>query len=160
MTGLEMRTLVVDHQVIEVELVTDDRPHSLGLSIRVDGTNHWSSEEPGWRDIGCGVAGTQVFVWSARRLVVVPLEPGTKAYSLDSDEDIHIVFPANDGWLLVCETSVRLIINGAEGARLELADVVDEARWDGERLRVRCDDGSATLVLLAHGELESQPPSG
>lgn len=147
MTGLEVRTLVVDHQVVEVELETDDRPRSMGLSIRVDGAKRWSSEEPGWRDVACGVADMEVFVWSARRLVVAPLKPGTEAYGLDSDEDILIVFPVDNGWLLVCETSVRLVIDGTERSRLELPDVVGEARWDGERLRVRCGDGSGTSVV-------------
>lgn len=159
MIGLEVRTVVVGHRVVEVELETDDRPRSLGLSVRVDGTKRWSSEEPGWRDVACGVDG-DVFVWSARRLVVVPLEPGAEIHAVDCDEDIFIVFQVEHGWLLVCETSLRLIGGGCtELSRLELPDVVNEARWDGDQLSIGCDNGSRVRVAVHARKLETSPTS-
>lgn len=158
MIGLEIRTIVVGHRVVEVEMEIDDRPRSLGLSVRVDGTKRWSSEEPGWRDISCGVDG-DVFVWSARRLVVVPLETGAEVHAVDCDEDIFTVFQVERGWLLVCETSLRLVGDGAELSRVEMPDVVNEARWDGDQLLIGCDDGTRVRAAVVAGQLETLPAS-
>lgn len=152
MIGLEVRTVVVGHRVVEVELETDDRPRSLGLAVRVDGTKRWSSEEPGWRDIACGVDGN-VFVWSARRLVVVPLEPDANVRAVDCDEDISTVFQIEQGWLLVCETSLRLI-GDAELSKVEMPGVVSGARWDQDQLLIECDDGTHVRVAVVAGQLE------
>lgn len=153
MIGFEVRTVVVGHRVVAVELETDDRPRSLGLAVRVDGAKRWSSEEPGWRDIACGVAG-DFFVWSARRLVVVPLEPGAKVRAVDCDEDISTVFQIDQGWLLVCETSLRLIGGDVELSKLEMPDVVKEARWDQHQLLIECDDGTHVRVAVVDGQMQ------
>lgn len=57
------------------------------------------------------------------------------------------MFAIDDGWLVVCETSVRLIPGGVQTSRLELADVVLEARWREPNLTVL--DASHELVELA-----------
>lgn len=158
MTGVELLTLVADQRVIEVERDTDDRPQSLGLTVRVDGEKRWGSEEPGWRDVGCGITGHDVFVWSARRLVVVPLSHKAAVRAFDSDEDIVIASPVTGAWLLVCETSLRLV-GAAQDSRLELSDVVEEASWDGDRLRLRCADGSETWIGVDGHRLEPDPRS-
>lgn len=159
MIGIEVRTLVVGHRVVEVELETDDRPRSLGLVVRVDGAKRWSSEEPGWRDIACGVDG-DVFVWSARRLVVIPLEErGSGVQAVDCEEDIVTVFQVEDGWLIVCEASVRLVGVDVGLSKLELPEVVTGARWDCDRLLIGCDDGKRVLVAVAAGQLYALPAS-
>ena len=158
MNGLEVRTLVVGHRVVEVELETDDRPRSLGLSVRVDGAKRWSSEEPGWRDVGCGVDG-EVFVWSARRLVVVSLEHEVEARVVDCDEDILAVFRVEDLWLLVCEASLRLVSDEVELSRLELPDVVSEARWGREDdVLIICSDETHLRAAAVAGRLEILQP--
>lgn len=156
MISVEVRTVVVGHRVVEIELEVDDRPHSLGLSVRVDGDKRWSSEEPGWRDIAVGVD-EGLFVWSARRLVVVPLGVDDGACSIDSDEDIVVAFRADPGWLLACETSLRLVRGDAELSRLELPDVIEDARWAGESLLVRCANGTSVRVAVDAGGLEALP---
>ena len=154
MTGIESRVLVLERHVLEVELETDGVPRSLGLRVRVDGEKRWSSEEPGWRTIGQGVAGDTAFLWSARRLVIVPLEQPSKPQALHFDEDIVMAFKLQSGWLLVCETSLRLIVDGVERSRLELPNVVTSALWRGGLLEVRCDDGSELAVAAVAGSLE------
>jgi len=156
MITVEVRTVVVGSQVVEVELETDDRPRSLGLSVRVDGAKRWSSEEPGWREIGLGVD-DGLFVWTARRLVVVPLGADDVACSVDTDEDIVAVFRVGAGWLLVCETSIRLVLDDAERSRLELPDVFADVRWSGRHLLVRCVNEASVRVAVAVGELEALP---
>ncbi len=156
MIGPEVRTLVVGRHVVEIELETGERPRSTGLLVRVDGDKRWSSEEPGWRDMGCGVDG-DVFVWSARRLVVVPLEIGTDVSVVDCDEDIIAVFRLENLWLLVCESSLRLAGEGGELSRLELPDVVSGARWDQGVLLVGCGDGVNVRVVAVADQLEVLP---
>ncbi|NJL29141.1 MAG: hypothetical protein HC897_15290 [Thermoanaerobaculia bacterium] len=154
MTGIENKVLVVEHHVLELELETDDVPRSLVVRVRVDGEERWSSEEPGWRAVGQGVTADTVFLWSARCLVIVPLEQSSKPQALHCDEDIVTAFKVEGGWLLVCETSLRLIVDGVETSRLELPDVVTSALWRDGLLGVRCDDGSDITVAAIAGGLE------
>lgn len=157
MIGVETRTLVIGLRVAEIELELDDRPRSVGLSVRVDGVKRWSSEEPGWREIGCGVDG-DLFVWSARRLVIVALEAGSKPQAVDCDEDIVVVFGLSGRWLLVCESSLRLVGDDAvEWSRLEMPDVVTDVRWMQGRLAVYCGDESRFEVVVADDGLEIAP---
>lgn len=150
----EVRTVVVGLRVVEIELEIDDRPRSVGLSVRVDGVRKWSSEEPGWRDIGCG-ADTNLFVWSARRLVIVPVERAGEVGSIDCDEDIVVVFRVEGRWLLVCESSLRLVGRaGDELSRLELPDVVASARWVEGRLSVDCCDSARMEIAVVGDDLE------
>ncbi len=154
MTSSENRIIVVDRHVLELELETDDAPRSLGLLVRVDGLKRWSSEEPGWRSLGQGVAGDLAFLWSARRLVVVPLGAPAETDAIDCDEDIVCVFRVDAGWLLVCETSLRLVLGGLETSRIDLPDVVTSVRWGGDQIRVQYGDGSGAAVIVAAEALE------
>ncbi|MCB1027248.1 MAG: hypothetical protein KDB24_05740 [Microthrixaceae bacterium] len=156
MIGVEVRTVVVGHRVVEIEMGVDDRPHSLGLSVRIDGDKRWSSEEPGWRDIAVGVD-EGLFVWSLELRGVVLRSPDDGACSIDSDEDIVVAFRADPGWLLACETSLRLVRGDAELSRLELPDVIEDAHWAGESLLVRCANGMSVRVAVEAGGLEALP---
>ena len=123
----------------------------------MDGVKRWSSEEPGWREIGCGADG-DLFVWSARRLVIVSLEAGGNDQAIDSDEDIVVVFGLGGRWLLVCESSLRLVgDSGVEWSRLEMPDVVTDARWVEGRLSVYCADESRFDVIVVGDGLEIAP---
>jgi len=157
MIGLETRTVVVGRHLIEVELEIDDRPRSVGLLIRVDGAKRWSSEEPGWRHLGSGID-RDFFVWSARRLVVVPLEFDAEVNTIECDDDIITVFRCADLWLLVCESSLQLSGHAAgEVSRIELSDVVDEAQWDQDVLTINCGDGASVRVAVEACELKVLP---
>jgi hypothetical protein len=157
MSGVEVWTVVMGLRVVEIEMEVDDRPRSVGLSVRVDGVKRWSSEEPGWREIGCGADG-DMFIWSARRLVIVPLEADGNAQAIDSDEDIVVAFGLDGRWLLVCESSLRLVSDSAvEWSRLEMPDVVTDARWKEGRLSVYCDDESRFDVIVVGDGLEIAP---
>lgn len=157
MIGSEIRTVVVGLRVVEIEVEIDDRPRSIGLLVRVDGVTRWSSEEPGWRDIACGVDGS-LFVWSARRLVIVPLEPDSDVCAIDCDEDIVTVFKVDERWLLVCESSLRLVSGGAlDLSRIEMPDVVTDERWDQGQFLIRCADGSRFKIVVFGDSLEITP---
>ncbi len=155
MSGSEIWTVVAGLRVAEIELKTDDQSCSVGLSVRVDGVERWSSEEPGWRDIACGVD-ESLFVWSARRLVIVPLTPGFDdgVYTVDCEEDILVVFRIEERWLLVCESSLKVVAGSAELSRLELPEVVSDVRWINGRLSVCCDDGSKIKFAVVGDNLE------
>jgi hypothetical protein len=154
MTGIQSRVLVVERHVLELELEVDDVPRSLRVRVWVDGERRWSSDEPGWRTVGQGVTDDTVFLWSARHLVIVPLERASKPQALQCDEDIVTAFKVESGWLLVCETSLRLIVDGVETSRLELPDVVASALWKDALLGVRCDDGSVITVAATAASIE------
>jgi hypothetical protein len=142
----ECRVLVVERHVVTFEFELENAPRSLGVRVWVDGESRWSSQEPGWRPVGEGVTNGTVFFWSARRLVVVGLDQASKPEALDCDEDIVTAFKVERGWLLVCETSLRLMVDGVETSRLELPDVVNSALWRDGLLGVRCGDGSVISV--------------
>lgn len=86
--------------------------------------------------------------------MIVPLEQSSKPQALHCDEDIVMTFMFESGWLLVCETSLRLIVDGVETSRLELPDIVTSALWKDGLLRVRSDDGSDVTVTAIAGNLE------
>jgi hypothetical protein len=56
------------------------------------------------------------------------------------------VFRIEVGWLLVCETSVRLVTDQEEVSRLELGDVVERARWNEGRLLI--EDARGVMVQI------------
>lgn len=140
-------TVVVGKREYVFQTDEQDAPRSLRIEITVDGRSQWSSEEPGWRDLAVGVEdGASVYWWSARRLMAFENVEATKVHVIDADEDILRVFRTKVGWILVCETSVRLHANGQEVSRAELPDVVQEASWEEGVLVVR-DDRGATVGI-------------
>ena len=60
---------------------------------------------------------------------------------------------AENGWLLVCETSVRLIIGQEEGSRIEFGDVIERAHWSEGQLYVEDTGGKATSMRVTDGRL-------
>ena len=80
-------------------------------------------------------------------MVLLPDDASGTPDVIDVDEDMLLVFAVDGCWLVVCEASVRLISDGQETSRLELADVVREARWRGPELAVL--QASHQLVEIA-----------
>lgn len=146
-------TLVANRRLIEIETERDDVPQSIGVAVRIDGHRRWSSEEPGWRELGVGVTVDGVYFWSARRLVELPIDDEAEATVLDADEDILVSFANDDGFVLVCETSVRLMLMGRESARLEMPEVIELARWQDDVLELRDAAGATHQVAVSEGRL-------
>lgn len=124
------------------------------VNVELDNDQSWLFEEPGWQDLGYGVSDGIVYWWSARHLVVLPV--GTQAAGpviISTDEDIHLAFSVSEGWILVCETSVRLVIDGAEASRLDFGEVLLAARWEGHRLVIGDANGHDIKVAVADGRL-------
>ena len=103
--------------------------------------------------MGCGPA----CLWSARDLVVLPDDPGEYPSVLALDEDLLLVFCAEAGWDLVCETSVRLITGQARASRIDLADTIERAWWTGETPQVQDASGTVTAMTVTGHRLVAVP---
>ncbi|MFF1830767.1 hypothetical protein [Paenarthrobacter sp. NPDC058040] len=102
------------------------------FSISMDDTRSWDLIVPGWRDVVVGRSGETAYAWSARSVIVLPANPDLSPAVIPfNDEDIVAAFPAGDLWLLVAETSIRLVGADIETARIDLREVVDFASFDG-----------------------------
>ena len=148
-----LTTLVIDDHVVQVRVDHSGAPSSMVVNIEVDYARSWSFDEPGWQAIALGVVDGNVYWWSARHLVAVPLDDQDDPVTVSADEDIRFAFAVPDGWLLVCETSVRLIEGEAEVSRFELGEVVMAARWEASRLAVRDAGGDKITLTIADGRL-------
>jgi hypothetical protein len=63
------------------------------------------------------------------------------------------VFKVENGWLLVCETSVRLIIGQEERSRVELGDVIERAHWSEGQLHVEDARGMTASMRVTEAGL-------
>jgi len=149
MTGNPSETVFVvgDHLVL-VAIDGQDAPTSLEVTLHLDGRRVRSFEEVGWRVPRYGVADLTFYWWSARRVVSVPLGAPTEIDQVEADEDIIFVFRRPGGWLLVCETSLRLVLGGQEVARLEYPDVLIEAYVEGDQVVLRDASGSTRRAAV------------
>lgn len=140
--------VVAGSRVFQVRHDDAEAPSRLQLSVSNDSGREWTSVEPGWRPLSYGLSGECFYVWSARRVIAFGDRSGQPDV-LDSDEDIHVVFRLEAGWLLVCETSVRLVESGRETARIELPESVTEARMENTSLIVSHPGGREVRVIVA-----------
>ncbi len=149
MSSAHAETVVVvgDHVVL-VTVDSQDAPTSLEVTLHVDGRRLRSFEEEGWRVPRYGVADLTFFWWSARRVVSVSVDAPDQIEQLGADEDIVVVFRRPGGWLLVCETSLRLVLGGQEVARLEYGDVLTDAVIEGEQVVLRDAAGSVNRAAV------------
>lgn len=145
-------TLVAGRHVVQVR-VDRSGPRSMVVSVEVDYQRAWLFEEPGWQDLAYGISGGVVYWWSARHLVIVPVEPQGDPKVIPTNEDIHLVFAVDNGWLLVCESSVRLFADFKEISRLEFGEVVTTARWDDSHLVIGNADGRDVTVTVSDDDL-------
>lgn len=149
-----MITLIADTRVVQLRIEAMDIPRSMLVKMSTDDGRVWSFEEPAWRELGYGVHGSQVYLWSARHLMGLPRELGDDLFELRTEEDLLTVFVVPAGrWLLLCETSVRLHEGPREVARVTLADVAVGAWWTPPDLMVRDQRGIVTRVTLVDGNL-------
>jgi hypothetical protein len=132
---------------------------SMLLTVTVDGSDQWTFDVAGWRPWSCGVGQGVFYVWTARKLIVF-----TSALSapveVDVDEDLLYVFRLESGWVLVCETSVRLTDNRHELDRIEFDDVVEAAYWRHRSLVVRQLSSSTETAINVGADTLQIDPSG
>jgi hypothetical protein len=155
MSGSQGPVLVVaDGHVIEIRVDRSGSPRSMVVSVELDYKQSWLFDEPGWQDLAVGVSGGVAYWWSARHLVVLPTgQRQGDPVIISTDEDIRLAFAVAEGWLLVCETSARLVSDGQMVSRLEFGEVLLAARWEGSRLLVREASGHDIKVIVHEGRL-------
>jgi hypothetical protein len=144
-------TFIVWGHVIVVELDMQDVPRSLGVALHFNGRRVRSFDEPGWKPLGYRVSDRHFYWWSARRLVTFGLpspweELNIEFNQFDIDEDILEVFCLSPGWLIVCETSLRLLVEHRETARLQYPEVLAATYIEGNQIIVLESDGRLSRV--------------
>src|SRR5260370_30592615 len=102
---------------------------TLTVTITQDDRLEWTYQLASWRPRAVGSGFGPACLWSARELVVLPAGPGEDPVVLSTDEDLLLVFQAEAGWVLVCETSVPLVTGPAETSRVALAHTLRRGRW-------------------------------
>ena len=126
---------------------------TLTVTITQDDRLEWTYQLASWRPLAVGSGFGSAYLWSARELVVLPSGPGEDPVVLSADEDLLLVFRTEAGWVLVCETSVRLVTGREETSRIELADTVRRAWWTGAALQVEDARGTTTALTVAGDRL-------
>jgi hypothetical protein len=129
-----------------IRLGSGSSDRRMKVTITLDDRMEWTYDHASWRPLALGCGSGVGYLWSARQVVILPNEPGADPDVLDVDEDLLLVFRTEAGWLLVCETSVRLIINQEETSRIEVGDVIERARWAEGRIVLEDARGITTSV--------------
>lgn len=141
--------VVAGCHVVEIRADRSGAPRSMIVSVELDHERSWLFDEPGWQDLAVGVADGVAYWWSARHVVILPVGvPQDEPVVISVDEDIRLAFAVAGGWLLVCETSVRLFTGVQEVSRLEFGEVLVAARWEGSCLVVRDATARDAKVVL------------
>src|SRR5881275_3048782 len=92
-------TFVVGTHTVEVHIDNQGAPRTVGVRVSIDGRAVGTYEEPGWRPLGFGTLDDCFYLWSARRVTVVPMQPPSRSHQMSVDEDIVVAFGRGDGWL-------------------------------------------------------------
>jgi hypothetical protein len=123
------------------------------VTITRDDRLQWTYRHASWRPLAVGCGASSAYIWSARDLVILPDDHDSDPSVLAVDEDLLFVFKTEAGWLLVCETSIRLVIGQEERSRVELGDVVERAQWSKGRLNVEDARGITTAISVTGDRL-------
>ena len=150
--------IVVDQRSFEVTIQRRS-PQSSLLTVVADGRQQWTFDVAGWRTWSCGASWGDFYIWTARQLIVFA-SSAAEPVTIGVDEDLLFVFKVDLGWLVVCETSVRLLAEQGELTRVECGDVIETARWDSGRLIALEQSGAKIAVTVKAGELVIEPPDG
>jgi hypothetical protein len=124
---------------------------SISVTITRNDQLEWTYDQPAWRPLALGYGNGTAYLWSARAVIILPSEAGADPDVLDVDEDLLFVFKAEASWLLVCETSLRLLVGRDETSRIEMGEVIGHAYWDKGSLLVE-DVSGTTLSMRISGE--------
>ena len=127
------------------------------VTITRDDQFEWTYQLASWRPLSAGWGSGLAYLWSARDVVVLPEDPDAAPAVLTADEDILLVFRTAAGWVLVCETSVRLITGHDQVSRVELGDSIERAQWAGNSLQIQDASGTETAFTVAGTRLDVSP---
>ena len=146
-------TFVTGKAVFRIRQAAGPSEGEMTVTITRDDRLEWTYHQASWRPLAVGWGGGSAYLWSARDLVVLPDDPGDDPSVLALDEDLLFVFRTGTGWVLVCETSVRMITSQDQAARLDLADTVERAWWTGETLQIQDARGTGTAITVTGNRL-------
>jgi hypothetical protein len=146
---------VVGASTFTIRQGADTSEQHMKVTITRDDRLQWTYRHAAWRPLAVGCGAGSAYVWSARDLVVLPDDGDDDPSCLVFDEDLLFVFKTNNGWLLVCETSVRLIVGQEERSRVEIGDVIERAHWSAGQLHVEDARGITTAIGTTGGRLTS-----
>jgi len=144
---------VVGASTFTIQQGEDSSDQRMKVTITRDDRVQWTYRHASWRPLAVGCGGGTAYIWSARDLVVLPDDHDDDPHILTFDEDLLFVFKIENGWLLVCETSVRLIIGQDERSRVELGDVIERAHWREGQLHVEDARGITASMRVTDGGL-------
>jgi hypothetical protein len=144
---------VVGASTFTIQQGEDSSDRHMKVTITRDDRVQWTYRHASWRPLAVGCGGGTAYFWSARDLVVLPDDHDDDPSVLAVDEDLLFVFKTEIGWLLVCETSVRLIIGREERSRVEFGDVIERAHWSEGQLHVEDARGITASMRVTDGRL-------
>lgn len=144
---------VVGASTFTIQQDVDPSGRNVKVTITRNDRLQWTYLHASWRPLAVGCGAGSAYVWTARDLVILPDDDDTDPSVLAVDEDLLFVFKTETGWLLVCETSVRLVVGQEERSRVELGEVVERAHWSEGRLHVEDAGGTTTAISVTDGRL-------
>jgi hypothetical protein len=150
-------TFVTGTAIFRIRQAAGPSEGQMTVTITRDDRLEWAYQQASWRPLACGWGSGSAYIWSARDLMLLPDDPGEEPSVLTVDEDLLFVFNTGVGWVLVCETSVRLITGQDHVSRIDLADTVERAWWTGGRLQVEDAQGTVTAITVTDNRLAVIP---
>jgi hypothetical protein len=150
-------TCVSGRSVFRIRQAVGPSDRQMTVTITRDDRVQWTCHQASWRPLAVGWGSGSAYLWSARDLVALPADPGEDPSVVTVDEDLLVVFRTEAGWVLVCETSVRLITGQDQPCRIDLADTVEQAWWTGETLQISDAQGTVTAVTVTGNRLAAVP---
>lgn len=143
---------VVNDTVFEVRVQTDaDSPFTVTITVCLDTRFEWTLNEPGWRPICFGVSNDVPYLWSARNIIVLESSGPRRLKPVDREEDILYAFRRPQGWLLVCETSIRYESSELQVERLDFGTPLHLARIQDHQLVVADIEGREFRLRFEKG---------
>ena len=146
-------TFVAGKAVFRIRQAGCPSEGQMTVTITRDDRLEWTYHQASWRPLAVGSGCGSAYLWSARDLVVLPDDPGADPSALALDEDLLLVFRTEAGWVLVCETSVRLITGQDQAARIDLADTIERAWWTGGTLQIQDARDAVTAITVTGDRL-------
>jgi hypothetical protein len=152
------RLFVAGSSVFTIREYAGPAKEMLTVTITRDDQAEWTYQMASWRPLAVGHGRGSAYLWTARDLVILPEDPGEDPIALSVDEDLLVVFHAAAGWVLVCETSVRLVACLEEISRIELADPAERVWWAAGELQIQDASGMTATINVTGGRLAVATP--